>query len=75
VRLSANQDSPFYDKERVDNADIYLNEQPHFLVIEADEENGWVDIIARDNDGRIIVDGDRARIRRYYGEVRIEIRQ
>jgi hypothetical protein len=75
VRLSADSESPYYDKDAADNADVFLNGQRHFLCLEADEDNGWVDVIARDHNDNIIIDGDRARVRRYYGEVRIEIKQ
>ncbi len=75
MRLSASDDSPFYNPELAENADVLLNGEPHFLVVEANEDDGWIDILARDRDGNYIVDGDRVRLRRVYGDVRIEIKQ
>jgi hypothetical protein len=52
---------------------IFFNDHPHFLVVEADEEGGWMDVLARDREDKYIIDGDRARLQRIYGKVRIEV--
>lgn len=41
--------------------------------VEVDTGEGWADVIATDDAGRAIFDGDRLKLERLHGAVRLEI--
>ena len=69
MRLSANKDSPFFDREMALVTHVFVDGKFHSLVVEFDSENGWADVIARDEKGRVIVEGDHAKIERLHGKI------
>jgi hypothetical protein len=58
-----------------DVARITLNGEPLFFIVEASEEEGWADVLARDSDGKFYEDAnhEKAVLERRWGAVKITI--
>lgn len=68
MRLSAEKDSPHYRPDFWQWF-VFVDGLEVSGVVEASEEEGWADVIARDASGNIETDGDRVRHRRMIGRV------
>lgn len=52
---------------------VYLDGKHMGLIVRADDEEGWVDQIAKDADGKLIYDGpSQPKVVRLTGKVRID---
>lgn len=69
MRLSANKDSPFFDREMALVTHVFVDGKFNSLVVEFDSDFNWADVIARDAAGRVIIEGDKAKIERLHGKI------
>lgn len=71
MRLSADVNSPFY-RPIADRATVTVDGVAVENVTEADEEDGWVEIVASDDNGSCVVGADAMLVvYRLTGNVRI----
>jgi hypothetical protein len=57
------------------NATVFLDGFKLWNCVAADTDEGWVDLIAGDDAGRIIREGDEAKIERMHGAVAVSFRR
>ncbi len=73
MRLSADPSSPYWLGPDVNaTATVHVNGEEQRFVIEASEEDGWAEVVVRDND-RVVLDGYRVVTQRLYGAVTINV--
>lgn len=73
MRLSAQRGSPFYNARLANRAQVYWEGIPLSGCVEASEFDGWADCVVADDAGSVVRDGDRAKIERRTGQIRIVI--
>ncbi len=71
MRLSANESSPYFDAERVFEATVLVDGDEVRFCLEASEEEGWADVVATDENGVVLVEGDELVHKRLTGAVEI----
>lgn len=76
MRLSASEGSPNYFWERIikrggdpNTFKLTVNGTEHTDSVEADDVEGWADVLARDEHGDIIQGGDDPKVVRLHGVV------
>ncbi|WP_137279229.1 hypothetical protein [Pseudomonas rhizoryzae] len=73
MRVSADPQDPGYSPGLVGRVDVYLDDEKQRDAVTADEEEGLVVIYARDEAGRLRVEGDELVTKTLRGKVRIGV--
>lgn len=75
MRLSANRDSPHYDREKALCVHVFCDGKFLPLVVEFDSDAGWADVIALDEHDKVIIESEgangpaRAKLARLHGKI------
>lgn len=62
MRLSSNRNSPYYLLPHSRIAKVYLNGSEIKFATELDTEEGWVEVIKREENGNFVVDRAKGEI-------------
>lgn len=71
MKLTVDEWTPSYWRLHYRNPRVFLDGAEMKRVREVDTDEGYVDIYAEGEDGRLVLDGERAQIERRHGVVKV----